>query len=548
MLKKMSMLLGIYLLVAGATLARAEEAKPAEVSQGEKTAAQVGAKDADLQIPDQVPADNWAYRRIAELVKKYQAETKLPEGNSCSKQQLAVRLLSVMDKIVKAYEKEGKPALVRDDLQAVALLHSSLQADLEQQDEYRTIRGTIREILTQVEPEVPDFEYKIGVNGFLRLDGARNFRLTELSYAPGHDAGRLLYRVKPYAYWHPTDYLDFHLEGQGYGYTGENDFHRASLYQGYVEARIPEQKWLALKAGRQEFVYGSAFILGADAAFDGLTYDAGRIRLRPTDTVTLDILGGRYAEPFSKGVKGNLVGAYLSYAPNEDTSLEGYWVRDAGSEEHHAGEYLDILGLRSTGKLGRLCYEIEPVYETGKLFNPDTGSNQTVRAFGGHIDLSAEFQPLGFKNKFLAGYAVGTGDRNPAKEFRTPGNDTSLVGDMHVVGDLSGLDVGDHHASGMHIYTLGWGIDLTEQLNFSATAHKFVAIAVEDGFSKHLGVEGDFSLTYAFNKDFSLILAYDRFFTEGFFRDASGSSKGIDYAYAMLTFNFDKKKVKIPKM
>ena len=118
---------------------------------------------------------------------------------------------------------------------------------------------------------------------------------------------------------------------------------------------------------------------------------------------------------------------------------------------------------------------------------------------------------------------------------------------MHVIGDLSGVNVAGHHASGLQIYTLGWGIDITKKLNFTATAHYFMANGVENGFSRKLGLETDYNITYTINDDFSVIFAYDRFFTGEFFRNASGSGKDIDYGYAMLQFNFDKTKLKTPK-
>jgi hypothetical protein len=551
MLKKMIMLAAFSLMVSGTALAHEGEGKMEEASNPvENHAGPGGAKDDALQNPNQATDENWAYREISSLVQKYAPELKLPEGKSCTKADMARCLLGVIDKIVKTYEKEGNRSLLRDDLETISSLQAALEEDLNQQEGYRTLRGTLKEILTLVEPEVPSFEYMVGVNGFFRGEGARSLRLPDNSYTPGHDEGRFLYRVKPYAYWHPTDYLDLHLEGQGYGYAGGNQHsNKVSLYQGFLEAKIPEQNWVAVKAGRQEFVYGSAFVLGSDSAFDGLTYDGARVRLHPTDSVTLDLLGGRYAEPFSGGVSGNLAGGYLSYAPTEDGVLEAYAIRDTGSEEHHAGERLDILGVRATGKYGPLALEFEPIYQSGKLFNPATGTNDNIAAYGGHIDLSGEFEPAGFKNKFFTSFAIGSGDVNaPNKEFRNPNNDTSLVGDMHVVGDLSGIDVGDHHASGIQVYTLGWGIDLSDEWNFSATAHKFVAGSVEDGFSRHLGVEADFSVTYTISKDLSLVLAYDHFFTEKYFRDATGAGNDVSYGYAMLTYNFDKKKAKTPKI
>ncbi len=411
--------------------------------------------------------------------------------------------------------------------------------------------------------EASFYRYKVGVSGFLRGEGASNFRLPEASYVPGSNEGRFLYRLKPYVYWHPRPYLDIHLEGQGYGYAGGNQhLDEYSLYQGFVEARVPDQdlsagkNWVALKMGRQEFCYGSGFILGADTFFNGLTFDALRLRLAPwgsrAGNLTVDLLGGRYAASGSDGLRGNLAGGYLTYALAEDSLLDVYLFRDTGSEEHHAGEHLDIYGFRSTGRVGIFALEIETVYEFGRLFNPNIGVNERINAYGGHVDIVSEFQAHGFDNQLFLGIALGSGDEDGASgksgrgEFRNPNNDTSLVGDMSVVGDLSGLDVNGRHASGLQVFTLGWGIDIPvgakRNLNFTARGCKFVADSVAGGFSRDIGLETDFTLTYRMNEDLSFILGYDRFFTGQFFRDASGSDKDIDYGYAMVVFNYGRTK------
>ena len=63
----------------------------------------------------------------------------------------------------------------------------------------------------------------------------------------------------------------------------------------------------------------------------------------------------------------------------------------------------------------------------------------------------------------------------------------------------------------------------------------------------HLRIESttDFTLTYAMNDNLSVIAGYDHFFTGGFFRAATGSSKDIDYGYLMLQFDFSKSKPKL---
>jgi hypothetical protein len=502
-----------------------------------------GTKKGDRQIPDQVTSEHWAYKEITELLQKYSADKELPAGRTYSRGELADCLLAVLNRIVERYDKEGAQAIQKDDLENIAGLQTALEGELSQQGAYQTIRKSVEEILVLVEYEAPAFQYKFGVNGILRSDVVGNFRLPDSSFTPGRREGRIVYRIKPYAYWHPADWLDIHMEGQGYGFDGGSQHtDKFNLYQGFVEAKLPGSDRLALKGGRQEFNYGSSFILGADSFYDGLSFDAVRLRVKPLEDLTVDLLGGSYAAPWADGVKGDLWGAYATYAPSKGSAIEAYLFRDAGSDDHHKGEYRDTYGLRSTSTLGPLTLEFEPVFQSGRLFNPDTGLNEEINAYGGHIDLAGEAKLGGIRNTIFLSYAAGSGDNSGRKEFGNPNNDNSLVGDMGVIGALSGVDAGGFHASGIQAFTLGWGIDLADNINLTATGRKFMANAVPDGFGRYLGVEADFTLAYNISKDFSAIIGYDHFFTGKFFRDATGSDKGIDYGYAMLVFNLDKTK------
>jgi Alginate export len=506
-------------------------------------------------IPGVVPKEHWSCKEIGELAVKYGALKKLPEKKSLEKKELAESLLSVMEKVLAKCDLEGREAVSAEDLERIARLHEALKDELAQYEGYQTRREAIEKILAG--PEMPAFEYKIGVNGSLRGEGMGNFRLTDFSYAPGHGEGRFLYRVKPYAYWHPTDWLDIHAEGQGYGFSGgsHQEYNKYSLYQGFVEAKIPGSDILALKGGRQEFSYGSTFILGPDSFYDGLSFDAARLRVKPLKQLAVDLLMGAYATPFSGGVAGNLAGAYATWAFSDGNAVEAYAFRDSGATDHHVGEYLAIWGLRGTARLGSVSLEFEPVYESGRAFNTVHGGNDRIDAFGGHLDASIEAVLGGYNNKFFASYAYGSGSADAAggvtaaREFKTPNNDNSLVGDMSVVLDMSGITVagptGNHHASGLQIYTLGWGMDLTKELNFSATGRYFLANNVEAGFSRNLGLETDFTLTYAMTEGLSFIAGYDRFYTGGFFRDASGSSRDIDYGYLMVQFDLFRSKLRL---
>ncbi len=151
------------------------------------------------------------------------------------------------------------------------------------------------------------------------------------------------------------------------------------------------------------------------------------------------------------------------------------------------------------------------------------------------------------KQKYLAianALAAGT---DLGREFKNPNNYTYLVGDMTVVADLSGINVGGRHASGIQDYNMAWSVDIRKDLAFSATGHYFLANGTTENLSRRLGLETDFTLTYTINNDLSLIVGYDRFFTRGFFRGASGAAGDIVYGYAMLNFDFDLTKLKRPR-
>jgi hypothetical protein len=495
------------------------------------------------EIPATLTKEHWLCREIGELGEKYGLPNRLSAAETVEKRELAAPLLAIIEKMLTICGREGGQALVPADLERLGALHDALRDELAKYEGYLQRRESIERMLAK--PEVPDFVAKLGVNGFLRGEGAGNFRLSDFGAAPGHDEGRFLYRVKPYVYWHPTDYLDLHAEGQGYGYTGgsNQEFSRYSLYQGGVEAKLPGSELVSLKLGRQEFSYGSAFVLGPDSFFDGLSFDGARLRVRPSDQLSVDFLGGAYATPFSGGMKGNLAGVYATHALSGGSAVEAYVFRDSGSTAHQSGEHLLMYGGRFTTRVGPVGVEFEPVYEGGETRNAVSGRNDRIDAFGGHVDFVHDATLAGYNNKFFASYAYGSGSRGAANgvttagEFRNPNNDSSLVGDMGAVGDLSGITAGGHHASGLRIHTLGWGIDLTREVNFSATGRYFLANYLERGFSKRLGLETDFTLTCALSDGLTVIAGYDRFFTGAFFRDATGSGRDIHYGYLMVQFD-----------
>jgi len=387
---------------------------------------------------------------------------------------------------------------------------------------------------------------KLGLDSLVRPEATTNFSLGNFAFSPGNDERRILLRLRPSITVSPSENLSARVEGQWYAFYDDRDFSIFSLYQGYVEGVLPGVKGVSLKAGRQEFVYGGTFLLGADMFYDGLAFDAAKAVLNPADNLTVDLFGGRYVKKWAGGIEGKLYGVYAVYKPRETLSVDLYGFRDTGGAgETHVGGDLEraySVGTRLSGQLVKgVTFELEPVYQFGRKNREGTSYNR-ISAYGGHADLTLD-PPLGrYPGKVFLAYAYGSGDGDPQQgkftEFHNPNNDTPLIGDMNVIGELGGLTVGSVAASGLQVFTAGGGVDLTEKLNLSLDGHYFRANKVPAGFSKEIGIETNLIITYKIKESISVLLSGNRFFTGGFFKDAAGSGKDIDYAYAQLQATF----------
>jgi hypothetical protein len=392
---------------------------------------------------------------------------------------------------------------------------------------------------------------KLGLDSLARPEAATDFSLGSFSFTPGNNERRILFRLRPSVTVSPSENLSARVEGQWYAFYDDKDFSLFSLYQGYVEGVLPGVKGVSLKAGRQEFVYGSTFLLGPDAFYDGLAFDAAKLSWKPAEKISLDMFGGQYVKKWAGDIEGKLYGVYATYAPRETLSVDLYGFRDTGGAgATHVGgdhEVTYSVGTRIAGLIAKgVSVELEPVYQFGRK-NRDGLSHNDIRAYGGHADLTID-PPLGrYPGKIFLSYAYGSGDGNPEEgkftEFHNPNNDTSLVGGMSVIGDLSGLSVVDPagnevRASGLHVLTVGGGIDVTEKLNVSLDGHYFRANKVPAGFSKEIGIETNLILTYKLKEIVSVLASANRFFTGDFFKDATGSGKDINYVYAQLQATF----------
>jgi len=358
----------------------------------------------------------------------------------------------------------------------------------------------------------PEVRWEIDVGGQVRLRGdfAKNQNFTHFSFTPGHDEAQFLERTRLQASVedHALNLKAF-IQIQWYGRWGGLDKRSAfDVYQGYIEWEKILGSPVSLQGGRQEFSYGSAFFIGRNDFYNGLTWDGFRGSIGPSDQFAMDILGAKMVKLNPGDPNIYLTGSYAAYKIYKEGSLEGYFFYNKGGFPISLNKFVLIdsgqqwftLGGRFAGKVGGFDYELEPQFQWGKVKNAIGDGRDSVRAYGGHVDLGYTFK-LPWEPRFFGAYAYGSGDNNPFdgryREFHgSIYNDSYLYGDTSVILDQSGVTVNRIHASGLQIWVLGVSINPLSKLNVTLRVHRFLAVKTPSGFSKDVGTEIDLPISY----------------------------------------------------
>jgi len=397
------------------------------------------------------------------------------------------------------------------------------------------------------------WEFDVGGQVRLRGDFAENQNFTDFSFTPGHGEGQFLERTRLQG---SVENHALNLEGfvqvQWYGRWGGMDRRSVfDLYQGYVDWEKIGGASISLKAGRQEFLYGSAFFIGTNDFYNGLSWDGAKGSIKPFEPLSLDILGAKMVKLNPGDPDIYLAGLYTTYKIYKEGSLEAYLFHNKGGLPlfHRelvlidSGQKWFTLGGRFAGKAGGLDYELEPQFQWGKVRKAIGDGRDLVRTYGGHIDLGYTFK-LPWEPRVFGAYAYGSGDNNPFdgryREFHGSifNDDSDLYGDMKVIPDQSGVTVNDIHASGLQIWVGGISVNPLSKLNITLRAHRFRADKVPSGFSKDVGTEVDLDISYKLTKGISFLLGLNKFYTGRFFEQASGSKRNIDYVYIQAEVEF----------
>lgn len=382
------------------------------------------------------------------------------------------------------------------------------------------------------EPPEETFSPELGI--LLRGEASRSFSLADSVYAPGENHRGVFLRLRPGLVAAPSESVELKAEGQWLSRTGdEGRGSHTSVYQLYVQKGDPEAT--GIRVGRQEIVYGSAFMLGADAFQDGLSFDAVRAAA---------VWGGyraggfaaRYVSETAGDVSGELYGVFAGYGIGDAPPAYLYALLDTGSAGTAGTERTFSVGASLRAKVGwGLCVELEPVFQFGRT--RAEGGRKRVRAFGGHVDATWGTEVAEMPLEFFGSYAYGSGDVDrddgTFRGFRNPNHDTPLVGDIGIVGDMSGYSSEELPATGLSALTAAATVGLSERVRLVLDAHAFRAARTPSGLSEHIGTEVNLVVIYRLSEKLSLIGSANRFFVGPFLRDTRGD-EDVDYFYLQL--------------
>jgi hypothetical protein len=342
---------------------------------------------------------------------------------------------------------------------------------------------------------------------------------------------------------------DARVEGKNGAITGAPFRDQIDLRQAYADVGAFEKSPFAVRAGRQEMVFGDQRLIGhanwlnTARSFDGARAVFRRKKLR-VDGFAVSVVTP-LIDKFNRSGGGNyLYGADAQWTGVPKATLEPYeFVRRANTLKTEAGVLGQLTsyttGVRLAGKFTPLLdYNGEAALQRGSL------GTDTISAWAGHW-LMGRTIPAGKKSYRVVGeYNFASGDGTPGDGIR--GTFDQLYPTAH---DKYGLA---DQVGWKNIHDLRAGLEFKPRatLAMSGGYHSFWLANSHDALysaagavlgrisggapSRHIGQELDVQATYTPSARVSVTGGYAHLFT-GAFLKAATPGKAYNFPYVMVT-------------
>lgn len=384
-----------------------------------------------------------------------------------------------------------------------------------------------------------------------------------LGFVPNRDDTYWLTRLRLNATVQPTPMFgvtvqtqDARVADKTVGPTGAPFRDQFDLRMAYAEVGAAKSK-VAVRAGRQELVYGDQRLLGhVSWSNTARTFDAGKVMLRGK-AFSLDVFGGSVVNirdtAFNKSTfsTSQFYGAY-GVAPKlvPKGTVEPYvFYKIAFNQRSELGVLGDLksttMGARWVGAMpAHLDYNVEMAAQRGSLGADD------ISAWAGHwmlrdtVTTKYALKVFGESNYASGDSNAKDGTRGTFDQLYPTGHDkyglADQVGWKNMKNVRAGLEVTPHKGlvvSGS--YHSIWVAKKSDALYNAAGA--VLARVAGGAASSHVGQEIDAQATYALTPQISLGAGYAHIVTGKFLKQATpGASYSAPYVMATYVFLADK--------
>ena len=403
-----------------------------------------------------------------------------------------------------------------------------------------------------------------GMPRWFRINGEYRLRLEGIgggAFRPATTDAFVLGRLRLNTTFIPTSWMKLQLQAQDAQVGAKNapkpdapPFEDTfDLRQAYVEFGNVEGGRFALRAGRQELVFGEQRLVGhLNWTNTARSFDAIRASYRSQDyridAFAASVVNLREGEFDKRADANNFHGAYAAFntiVPKAVVEPYVFWrvARVARSETGTIGK-LDFktVGFRWTGKLpANFDYGTEIVEQTGSLGSDD------VQAWAGHWVAGHTMPKVRFTPRLVAEYNYASGDANPTDGQRgtfdqlyPTGHDkyglADQVGWRNLHDVRSGIELKASPKLSLSGFYHSWWLADTHDGLYNA-AGALVARVASGTAGRHIGHEADFQATFALNNLIQIGGEYAHVFPGTFLKNTT-PGKAYDFSYVMVTYLF----------
>ncbi|MCX5759379.1 MAG: alginate export family protein [Candidatus Hydrogenedentes bacterium] len=337
-----------------------------------------------------------------------------------------------------------------------------------------------------------------------------------------------------------------------------NGADKVNVYQAYIDVKEIGGTPLSLRAGRQEIVLGSGWLIGNNEdklAFTGLSFDALHLTY-VTEKLTAGAFYARLAAGSPEDAHGNadLYTAYVNYTQSESFALLGYWILvhdPLNPAPGYDATNLHTVGLRANGAVGAFDYDAELAYQFGNADRVGIDFDDPHASFdnlAGTVEVGYTFDCPWKPKVSLGAVYFGGEDRRDDAKCREPNH--ASVSFNRLFSDLEYCYLDSTELSNCWMGHGGVEIAPADKLSGSLTLCHIQAVDNGEIGSSDLGWETGLLATYEYTKDLSFEAAWYHWFRgdgakEGNYVVSNGldSTAGlfkdhVDYMYleAKVTF------------